>query len=288
MYEIFSTVICSFGCITNITLFCYLFLRQRKGLTNKLFTLLTFWDLASCVIVTVRIWAPKNKPLKGIYVAALYNNCFITLLIATTRAIKICMPFYRIRRRLFWSFPALMFLYSATITQVLSYKGEIYIGTITLNLWQIAFMSTDMFWIIVFMSTIVVSNVLSARKLLRPGPIPVTASNAKAAKTVIIISVIFLVSNSVMGLHFYRNINYAIRKSTAVKMIKGWNVDLGTFAFRFQLLLNSLCNPIVYFIRNRSVRTWVTGRFSNSLKFPKFIQITQILSKSGVEPTSSK
>ena len=288
MFEIISTVICVLGCTANLTSLSYLLLRQRKGLTNKLFALLTFWDFTSCVLVTMRIWDSKHKLLKSIYIAAIYNNCNATLLIATTRAIKICMPFYRIRKKAVWSFSAFVFLYSATIGLAMSYKGEIlYHGIFTVDYWQIAFLSTDLIWMVGFVSAIVVSNILSARKLLRPGPIPVSSSNAEAAKTVIIISAIFLVSNSIMVLHFSRNIKYVIQRSN-VQLIKNWNVELGKFVFRMQLLLNSLCNPVVYFIRNRNIRNWVSGGIPNSLKLPKFVQISQILTKSGVEPTSAK
>ena len=258
LFKIIPTIFSGFGCVANSFCLTYFLLFERKGLTNKLFIFLSIWDFLNSAVVTVRVWLPLSTRvfMNPLYIWVLNNNHFLFILIAMTRMIKICAPFYRIEARKVWIAMLIDFLYNSSVAVTLNTKGEFVIRNIfNLDGWQLAKFIHDIFWCPVFVVTVMTPNIVSGIKLLRPGASKVAKSNVQAAKTVMIISTIFLLSNSLLYLTVARNIKYVIQKNLE-PLIPGYNTLLGFFFFRLLMLLNAVCNPIVYFIRNKNFRSW--------------------------------
>ena len=269
LLKIIPTIFSGFGCVANSFCLTYFLLYERKGLTNKLFILLSMWDFLNSAVVTVRVWLPLStaKFMVPLYAWVLNNNHFLLVLIANTRMVKICAPFYRIKARKVWIAMLIDCLYFSTIAVTINTKGEFHTKDIfDLDGWQLARFIHDIIWCPIFVVAVMTPNVVSGIKLMRPGATTVAKRNAQAAKTVMIISTIFFLSNILLYLHVARNIKYVIQKNLD-PLIPGWNTLLGFFFFRLMMLLNAVCNPIVYFMRNENFRSW-------ALMIPKLIKNT--------------
>ena len=252
--KVILPIVYTFGCVGNLVALTFFLLHEKKGLTNKLFILLCFWDFTSCLINSVRLWTLETE-LRPVYLAVLYNNCFITELIAVTRAIKICVPFYHIKRKIVWVSIVFVFLYTIAVKMTLLYLGG-ELDSKTLNSWQIASLIDSSFWLAEFIMAVIISNITCVVQLCRQGSVPISPNNADAAKTVLILSAIFLVSNSLSILTVARNIKYVIHGAQE-KLIKGWNVEKGKIFFMLLITASSVCNPIVYIVRKQSFRNWL-------------------------------
>ena len=266
-FNIVPTIFSGFGCLANSFCLTYFLLYERKGLTNKLFILLSIWDFLNSAVVTARVWLPLSTRvfMNPLYLWVLANNHFLLVLIATTRMVKICEPFYRIKARKVWIAMMIYLMYSSSVALTINIKGEYVVRNIfDLDEWQLAKFIHDIIWHPIFVVTVMTPNVASGIKLLRPGASTVAKRNAQAAKTVMIISAIFFLSNSLLYLTIARNIKYVIQKNLE-PLIPGWNALLGFFFFRLLMLLNAVCNPIVYYIRNKNFRSW-------ALMIPKSIK----------------
>ena len=267
-----TTIVPLFGCTANCLTLTYYLLHEREGLTKRLFILLNMWDFVSCLTYTVRVWV-GDEELKPLFLSVVYNTCFITILLSVTRAIMITIPFYLIKGKYVGVSLAAVFLYSMTVKLILSYEGEVlYTGNRKLDGWQVANICEGTFWTITFLITVLISNILSITKLLWPGTVPLTSGNVNAAKTVIIISTILVLSNGIFLLYIARNIKYIINDGSRVKLIKGYDIKRGAKYFQLLTILTSVCNPIVYFIRKKELRIWVFQfpRSVRSLKFDNF------------------
>ena len=216
--------------------------------------------------------------MNPLYLWVLANNHFLLVLIAITRMVKICEPFYRIKARKVWVAMMIYFMYSSSVAVTINTKGEYVVKNIfNLDEWQLAKFIHDIIWHPVFVVAVMTPNIVSAIKLMRPGATTVAKRNAQAAKTVMIISTIFFLSNSLLYLTIARNIKYVIQKNLK-PLIPGYNALLGFFFFRLLMLLNAVCNPIVYFIRNKDFRIW-------ALMIPKSIK-NAVFSKVITESTA--
>ena len=278
-YKIMSTLISTFGGITNTLSLSYFLLHEREGVTNRLFILLSFWDFLTCLNFTVFIWA-DDEDLKPLYAVVLFNTCFAIMLIAITRAIKICTPFYDIKGRHLGVAATVFFLYSVIAKVVLFYnKKERQTDKQAAEGWGNVSLFEQTFWSVVYLVMILISNVKCVMKLLRPGEVPVAPTNAEAAKTVLIISALFTLFNSMLVLFLVRNVKYVITGSRTETLFKDWDSERGRFFFRFFFMLSSVFNPIVYFSRNQNIRTWVRG-------IPKSIRSFRFF-KSTVQPANN-
>lgn len=258
--KIILPIVCTIGSVGNLLALTFFILHQKKGLTNKLFLLLCVWDFSACLITSVREWTLKTE-LRPIYIVALWNSCFTTELISVTRAIRISAPFYHIKRKIVWVSMVMFFLYTTVVGLTLLYTGG-ELDSKELNAWQIAYLLNDAFWFAEFFVAVIISNVTCVVQLCRQGSVNISPNNADAAKTVLILSAIFLLSNSLTMLHVARNIKFAIN-GTQEQLINGWNTEKGKIFFKMLFAASSICNPIVYFVRKQSFRNWLRRKLSN-------------------------
>ena len=274
LFKIIPTIFSVFGCVANSFCLTYFILYERKGLTNRLFILLSMWDFWNSAVVTARVWAPLNATwvfMQPLYFWILNINHFVLIVIAWTRMVKICAPFYHIKKKAVWIAMLAQFLYYSTVPVTFNVKGEFKVKQIFhLGGWQLGKFIHDIISAIVFPLSVLIPNIVSGIKLVMPGNVVISERNVQAAKTVMIISLIFFLSNSLLYLTIARNIKYVIQKTTE-PLIPGYNALLGAFFFRLLWLLNAVCDPVVFFIRNKNLRDWI-------LRIPRSIKI-QIFSK---------
>lgn len=258
--KVVTTVVSSIGCVAN-TLSLYFFIRKANhGITNKLFILLGFWDFLNCCTLMGFAWL--NTALrweKVIHHAVNLNASFNMTIVAVTRSIKICFPLYRIKKRWLIVSIALCFLYSVFVRALLDYKAlsyqsleegspnpytsYLYIGSVVFALGLIV--------------SVTLANVLSYIRILRPTHFKVTKSGQEAAKTVLILSLIFLLSTVVLTGIAVRNIFLLVQNNEESAPFQ--NVEQNAhFFYNLMLVLNSAANPIVLFFRNVKMRGWVT------------------------------
>ena len=280
LQKIIPTIFSGFGCVANSFCLTYFLLLERKGLTNKLFILLSMWDFWNSVVVTARLWMPLSTRvfMQPLYIWVVNMNHFVLILIAWTRMVKICDPFYQIKKKGVWLAMLIDFIYCATMPVTFNIKGEYTIKQIFhLGGWQLAKFTHNIIAAVVFLMVVLIPNIVSGIKLVIPGSTVISKGNVQAAKTVMIISLIFLLSNSLLYLNIVRNIKFVIQKNTN-PLIPGWNAALGNLFFRLLWLLNAVCDPIVFFIRNKKLRDWV-------LSIPRSIKI-YVTSKIMKQPTA--
>ena len=276
LYKIIPTIISVCGCIGNsfrLTFFM-LYENERKGLTNKLFMVLSIWDFLNSTIVAIRVWIPDNTRyfMTPMYAWVLKNNHFVFIMIAITRMIKICAPFYRIKKKAVWAAMIIDFTFRSTMELTLHVKGEFaQADMFSMDPWQVAKFANSFVWNIVFILGVLIPNIISGIKLIRPGSTAISKTNAQAVKTVMIISTIFLLSNGLLYLHIARNIKYVAQQSLQ-PLIPGYNAFLGRFFFRLMMMLNAFCDPIVFFIRNKNFRDFVL-RIPRSIKSSMFSKV---------------
>ena len=257
--QIISITVSLFGASANSLSFSFFLFQSRKGLTNKLFTLLSFWDFIACSRFPILFWIDPQNRLNLAYKAVTYNTLLVTVVIAVTRAIKISAPLYRIKGKIIWLVISLFLVYNATVKVLLNHQGTVYDSDETiLTNWQIVNICEATIWMMILMMAIMISNVICVIKLLRPGLLPLSATNAEAAKTVLILSVLFIFCNGMMVLTCARNVKY-VATGSQEQLFKGWIKKDGFFAFQLLIVLNSVFNPIVYFIRKPNIRSWVKG-----------------------------
>ena len=267
LYKIIPTIFSVFGCVANSFCLTYFLLYERKGLTNKLFILLSMWDFWNSAVVTARIWTPLSAWIfmQPLYMWVTNMNHYVLIVIAWTRMVKICSPFYRIKEKAVWIAMLANILYWSTVPVTFNIKGDFTANQIFhLSGWQLAKFIHDIIGSFILLLLVLFPNIVSGIKLIKPGNIVISERNVKAAKTIMIISVIFIFSNILVYLTVARNIKFLIRKNVE-PLIPGFNHLLGAFFFRLLWLLNAVCDPIVFFIRNKNLRDWVL-RVPNSIK----------------------
>ena len=274
LFNIIPTIFSVFGCVANSFCLTYFLLYERKGLTNKLFILLSMWDFWNSAVVTARIWTPLSAwiVMQPLYMWVTNMNHYVLVTIAWTRMVKICSPFYRIKENAVWIAMLANILYWSTVPVTFNIKGDFTaIQIFHLGGWQLAKFIHDVIGAIIFLLLVLFPNIVSGIKLSKPGNVVISERNAKAAKTIMIISVIFIFSNILVYLTIARNIKFLIQKNVE-PLIPGFNHLLGAFFFRLLWLLNTVCDPIVFFIRNKNLRDWVM-RVPNSIKNQIFSKI---------------
>ena len=274
LYKIIPTIFSVFGCVANSFCLTYFLLYERKGLTNKLFILLSMWDFWNSAVVTARIWTPLSAWIfmQPLYMWVTNMNHYVLVVIAWTRMVKICSPFYRINEKAVWIAMLANILYWSTVPVTFNIKGDFTANQIFhLSGWQLAKFIHDIIGSFILLLLVLFPNIVSGIKLTKPGNIVISERNVKAAKTIMIISVMFIFSNILVYLTVARNIKFLIRKNVE-PLIPGFNHLLGAFFFRLLWLLNAVCDPIVFFIRNKNLRDWVL-RVPNSIKNHIFSKI---------------
>ena len=236
----------------------YFLLNERTGLTNQLFMILSLWDFLSCLMFTMHFWFNKNYIIHSVRLAVTYCSGTTVFAVALTRAIMVCNPFYHINKKFFWGVLTTSFLYHLIMRPTQGYiviAQEDDLDEARLGSWRIFGLIETSLMNALYLIGVFISNIVCLAKLLKPGSIPLSPSSREAAKTVLMLSALFLFSNSALVLYLARNMKYAL-KGPNVKLIDEWS-KTASIVVLFLLISNSMFNPILYIVRNKDMRGWL-------------------------------
>ena len=267
--RIFGTTVCGVGITVNFLSLSYFLKNCKKGLGTRLLMLLNFWD--SIVVLfgfSNRILMFEQNIEEGsimsyyaiAFVHMLAYDCtgFSTCLISVTRTIKVCRPFYRLKRVWVAGCFILFFTYSFSREFMCYYpiftnkdvSKNAVLSQIRLFYPLIVSMGVTLYLITVSVSTLITAYWLFKRSY-NEGEISENARHASV--TIIILSAVFCLLN----------ISYIVAAILALLVKLGQIQDTPKLQlFRFisfeaAYSLNSTLNPIIYLTRKSEMRQFV-------------------------------
>ena len=261
------------GITANSLSLSYFYKRQKKGLGNKLLILLNSFDLFVCgtslatsisfqFCLLNQCIAGKSM-LKTVYLTSgfLYGvsyDCtgFATCLIAVTRTIKVCRPFYSIKG-LWVTVSFLSYLLCSCTREFTLYYFSFIHSTENLDTFKSYYailypMGTLLSVIAVGISTGITSHWLLRKNEPEPR-MEGSSGNRYATITVLILSVAFFAVNAFM-------ISGAIIQFCTKFYLIEENEFLTAYrdiVFSLTMILSSTVNPIIYLTRKREMRQFV-------------------------------
>ena len=289
-----SIMVTGFGTFTNSISLSYFLQKKKKCLIDKMFILLNILDVIVCSLVTVdtifRAWL-EDRIIKSVlpffildslvyFVIAEYTT-FVMCLLSVTRSISLLLPLHVISGRV-------------VTVSLLTHFSYVILKETTLFLTQVNFYLcstpevdkeiSKMLHLLTLTTAVViitVSAVLSSVKLyttnaaLSSGGEGVFEIKRKAALTIIILSTIFVIINSVylagamlmitseneddMGAGFGKSTeDEEVRQIEEGEDLR-WKERLLEAILRYALPLNSSLDPVVYFVRQEKLRKHVIG-----------------------------
>jgi hypothetical protein len=202
-----------------------------------------------------------------------------TCLLAITRAIKVSFPFYRINWKILnvvATFYGLVALTSAILQALDSITERNFKAR--LDAIEDTIETVEFSLLVSMYAIIVISNLVCVMMLIvdRAKDSP---SKKHATVTVIIISICFLLFNTVYLVNYGRALdvfktrspthNAKIRSPTTDAIAKYSQINYGWVIFdRLFLLLNSSLNPAIYLMRTSEMREWLSRLGQSILKLP--------------------
>ena len=264
-----STTLCVVGTFANITSLVYFVKKKEKTTGDKLLMLLNTVDLLLCFIATVETacisyLAGGNGGGSGyiiiamvlisvLYLLLIDGTAYVTCLLSVTRAIGIVHPFYRLRGKLFVVLGIIVFIVIEFVQLVPLLVGLIIHTAFYLNYGRLLISLLVM--LIVLCATIVAVYKLT-RADLQGATENVSRNNRKATWTVVILSVLFLVFNSIVfGVtsYFFANHQSVVNEARLYSLM--------FYGLFLAIPLNSSINPIVYLTRRSDMRKYLKQRF---------------------------
>ena len=249
-----STTLCVIGTFANLTSLIYFVKKKDKTIGDKLLMLLNSVDLLLCICATVLSaflsYVEGGGNVLDIEVPFLVitvlhyllidGTAYVTCLLSVTRAIGIVSPFYQIRGKLLvilgiTVFVMIELLQTPTIVGI---RGIFSPGP--------RLVISPLVMLTVLCATIVAVYKLT-RADLQGATENVSRNNRKATWTVVILSALFLVFNSILlgvmwqFLVMWRFVNHG-------------TATLFYFLYFLAIPLNSTINPIVYLTRKSDMR----------------------------------
>ena len=265
-----STTLCVVGTFANITSLVYFVKKKEKTTGDKLLMLLNTVDLLLCFIATVETACISylaggndgggNITIPMILIGALYfllidGTAYVTCLLSVTRAIGIVHPFYQLRGKLFVVLGIIVFIVIEFVQLVLLLAGLFRPGIIFLAYAYVRLLISLLVMLIVLCATILAVYKLT-RADLQGATENVSRNNRKATWTVVILSVLFLLFNSVL----FGVTSYIFANTLRV----GYDTRVQSLIFYGLFLaipLNSSINPIVYLTRRSDMRHYLKQRY---------------------------
>ena len=266
-----STALCLIGTLANLISLVYFMKKNAKTLGDKMLMSLNCVDLILCICATVEAacmsyyhWSNANGGyiliimicLALFYILLIDGTAYITCLLSVTRAIGIASPFYQIKGKL-------LVILGITAFVMIEFIQIIFLlGTADSESFG-AFENVRLLVSILIMLTVVFGTIVAVYKLMKddlPGAAErVNRNNRRATWTVVILSVLFLVFNSIL-LGVTMNIFVNTDKIQEDRSI----LALSFFCLFLAIPLNSAINPIVYITRRSDMRQFFV---QNSRKF---------------------
>ena len=274
IFPICSGAIAIIGCLSNALSLSYFIKFARGNFTNKLFMALNVFDLlVSLLHVPIAvIWfctgylCGGDGPLFVIFLALTENTigctAFLTCLLSVTRTLSLIFPFYIIRKKAV-ELAGLAFIAQEVVRTFLWYHF-FYFRPLAERL---SYIFVHFSIVIVLLAAVIFVNVvslalsgwklLSQRKLLEVSPNAGTDNQIardkigrRATVTILIVTVLFLVTNSLfciaLTLKFHFNQSYSAEH---MPMFIFYN-----FSLWLSVPLNSAINPLIYLARKREMR----------------------------------
>ncbi|KAL5257911.1 hypothetical protein ACHWQZ_G012754 [Mnemiopsis leidyi] len=264
-----STTLCVVGTLANLTSLSYFIKKKKKTTGDKLLMLLNSVDLLLCVCATVEtallsysygsenvnnIWIPMAV-IAVLYILLIDGTAYVTCLLSVTRAIGIVYPFYQIRGKLLVILGIIVFV-TMSVLQIPLILAGMFFSEIHELVYARILLS------LLVMLTVLFATILAVHKLatadLQGAAEIVSRNNRKASWTVVILSVLFLVFNSILlGVTFFAFTDLA-------GIINDERYQSLTFYGLFLAIpLNSSINPIVYLTRRSDMRQYFKQKFQN-------------------------
>ena len=272
VFPICSGAVALIGCLSNALSFSYFIKVARGSFTNKLFMALNVFDLlVSLLHVPIAvIWFCRGGegPLFVIFLALTDNTigctAFTTCLLSVTRTLSLIFPFYIIRKKAV-GLAGLAFLAQEVVRTFLWYHF-FYFRPLAERL---SFIYVHFSIVIILLAAVIFVNVvslalsawklLSKRKLLKlsfeagtDSQIARDKINQRATVTILIVTVLFLVTNSLfcitLALEFHFNQRYSAEN---MPMFIFHN-----FSLWLSVPLNSAINPLIYLARKGEMRKY--------------------------------
>ena len=241
------------GTFANLTSLIYFIKKKDKTIGDKLLMLLNSVDLLLCICATLLTAIlsyyggtyTEYLVIAMLFIAIPYfllidGTAYVTCLLSVTRAIGIVSPFYQIRGKLLVVLGIIVFV----VIEVL----------------QMAFVTAvsvpGMFWLVYFrllvsllvMLTVMCATIVAVYKLTRAdlqgATENVSRNNRKATWTVVILSALFLLFNTI-----FFGVSLAVSQDPS----RGAGAQIFYVLF-LAIPLNSSINPIIYLTRRGDMR----------------------------------
>ena len=259
------------GTLANAASLTYFIKKEEKGIGDKLLMLLNSIDLLLCItattvtcfISTFFILEDVGEPsiyvtilLFAIYILLMDGTAFVTCLLSVTRGIGIAFPFYQIKGKLLVKVGIVVFI-------MMELSGILITPTGFINRILISRTVMGSLVILVVVSATVVSVYKLTREDLQGAAGRVDTNNRKATWTVVILSTLFFVFNSIL-----LGATVVLFDYIAVAKIE-FAISFAYFGFLLAIPFNSAVNPIVYLVRRSDMRQFFSERL------PKLSNIMQ-------------
>ena len=278
-YPAVSVVLGVTGTLANAASLTYFIKKEEKGIGDKLLMLLNSIDLLLCITATTVTCLISTHMFKSdiyyymhsryinmilqiitllfaIYVIMMDGTAFVTCLLSVTRGIGIAFPFYQIKGKLLVIAGIVVFIMmelSGIITTFLTENPQgIFISRIV--------MGSLMILVVVFATVVAVYKL--TREGLQGAAGRVDTNNRKATWTVVILSTLFFVFNSIL-------LGATVVVSVGIARKTEFDISSAFFGFLVAIPLNSAVNPIVYLVRKNDMRQFFSERL------PKLSNIMQ-------------
>ena len=252
-----NSIIAVVGTLTNTLSLSYFINKAKKTLPTRLLILLNTLDLVSCIFVAITTLIRHFVEKQVLPMDVLSHYCFeatgyVTAVLSVTRSISLCLPFYRVNGKLiaFSFLPLPFWMVTKAVVCYFDYSRSGNSDT---------FNRASATELVLMMVTIVIANTISVVELSkRSAEIgAVSESSKQATVTVLIISVLFCIANSVWvgGLIAPICASEDDKKTLVFEILTGMPWILVPF--------NSALNPGIYFWRKRAMREYARELFQN-------------------------
>ena len=241
-----SISICAIGTMTNVASLIYFIKKGKRSLGDKLITVLNCVDLFLCLTAAAlsssMLFAPWYMTVLLIaYFCVVDGTSYTTCLLSVTRAIGIASPFYKIRGKLLVALGVPLFIVMELVASLTPlFRGSDFYDDMAKG--RVAI--TLLIMLIVLCATVVTICKLTKKNTVQEETEGTARNNKKATWTVVILSTLFIVFNSIyIGTTAHLYVNY-------VYTVSPW-FRSGTL---IAIPLNSAINPIVYIVRRSDMR----------------------------------
>jgi hypothetical protein len=268
-----SGVIGATGVLTNSLSLSYFIGGTEKSLSSGLYIVLNVFDLLVCIFDALYVafllcngsaCGFQKIPFRmsyAVFDVSVESTAFATCLLGVTRWISIRFPFYNVKKR-------------AIVVAITAFLGQevlrallrfyfYYIDTPSLDFYVKFDNAVMIVLLTIFVLINSISCILLAWELLtnnkrgQDNPVTVDSmikSSRRASVTVLIVSAFFLFFNTVFAFSLYMEIFLVgpdeVKLSHSVRLLRIFTVCLA-------IPLNSAINPLIYFLRRRTMRQHV-------------------------------